>query len=83
MEAVFSKSNLNQSSVQLKTYKGEPLKVISKKSVVVEYQSPRYDLSVVVVAGNGPSSFGRNWLKKSVLSSIKSVQGTGPVAGQT
>jgi len=48
---LFLKQTLNHSSVRLKTYAGKQLRVIDKKSVLVEYQSQKHVMLVVVVAG--------------------------------
>ena len=62
---IFPKQALNHSSVRLKTYTGEPLIVIGEKDVLVKYQRQKHVIPVVVVAGKGPSLFGRNWAKPS------------------
>ena len=58
-------ANVIKSDVILKTYSGECLKVVGEISAVVEYDNqPKQELSLVVVDGNGPTLFGRNWLSK-------------------
>ena len=51
----------------LKTYTGERLNVIGELEVTVTLESQRKPLKLLVVEGNGPSLFGRNWLEKLKL----------------
>ena len=55
-------ANLQESSVRMKTYSGEPLKVLGKVHVAVEYGEQHARLPLYVVAGNGPTLLGRQWL---------------------
>ena len=55
---------LESSQIRLKTYSGEPLTVLGQCMVNVDYANKAYRLPLVVVAGKGPSLFGRNWLRK-------------------
>ena len=55
---------LQPSSVKLRTYTGEELKVQGDISVTVEYGDQKETLSLLVVAGTGPSLLGRDWLLK-------------------
>ena len=48
--------------VKLKTYTNEDLQVVGKLPVTVEHNNQRVQLDLLVVAGNGPSLMGRNWL---------------------
>ena len=67
---------LHPSSVELKTYTGEPMKVIGETRVDISYQSQEVNsLSLVVVEGSGPSLLGRNWLHHITLdwSNIRTV----------
>ena len=59
----FSETKLKESSTLLKTYSGERLKVIGEIEVNVEYENQNAKLILTVVAGEGPSLLGRNWLK--------------------
>ena len=61
----FSKSTLLPLNVPLRTYTGEQMQVLGKLKARVKYeqQSP-CELTLVVVAGDGPSLFGRNWLRR-------------------
>ena len=55
---------LQPSSTKLCTYTGEELEVRGSLPVAVEYKDQRESLQLLVVAGNGPSLLGRNWLQK-------------------
>ena len=55
---------LQPSSVKLRTYTGEELKVQGAISITVEYEDQKETLSLLVVAGTGPSLLGRDWLLK-------------------
>ena len=54
---------LQKSGILLKMYTGERLKVLGEAQVQVTYNTQQAQLPIVVVEGNGPSLFGRNWLK--------------------
>ena len=53
-------ANLQESSVHMKTYSGEPLKVLGKLHVAVEYGEQHAQLPLY--AGDGPTLLGRQWL---------------------
>ena len=53
---------LAKSAIRLTTYTGQGLKVLGQKMVQVTYGTKTRKLPLVVVAGDGPSLFGRNWL---------------------
>ena len=55
---------LQPSSVKLRTYTGEELKVQGAISITVEYGDQKETLSLLVVAGTGPNLLGRDWLLK-------------------
>ena len=59
----FSETKLRESSTLLKTYSGERLKVVGEIAVNVEYENQSAKLILTVVAGDGPSLLGRNWLQ--------------------
>ena len=61
--SLFSELKLNESSLILKTYTDEQMKVIGQLNVRVKYGDQEEKLVLVVVGGDGPSLFGRNWLK--------------------
>ena len=58
---------LRTTQIRLKTYTGEVLKVEGEATVTVCYKDQCKDLPIVVVAGSGPSLFGRDWLAHFVL----------------
>ena len=53
---------LQQTPVKLKTYSGAPLEVKGRAQVEVRYQGQEASLPLLVVAGEGPSLLGRDWL---------------------
>ena len=55
---------LQKSSVTLRTYSGEPLKVLGVFTVLAEHGSNKKEVILTVVKGSGPSLVGRNWLDK-------------------
>ena len=61
--AIFPEDTLHPSTLILKTYTDERLKVTGTLNVRVRYGDQKQKLVLVVVAGNGPSLLGRNWLK--------------------
>ena len=62
-KAKFSKLKLRKSNILLKTYTDEAMMVTGQINVCVNYGEQVARLVLVVVAGSGPSLFGRNWLK--------------------
>ena len=54
---------LQASTVMLKTYSGEQLKVLGQAQVKVTYKTQEVEAPLIVVAGDGPTLFGRNWLQ--------------------
>ena len=59
----FPKLPLHRSIMKLKTYTDEPMVVQGQLNVDVKYGNQIAALVLIVVAGNGPSLFGRDWLK--------------------
>ncbi len=57
-DSVFPDLSLHRSQVILKTYTGEPMRVIGNLHVRVQYGTQAAKLVLVVVAGDGPSLFG-------------------------
>ena len=53
---------LQPSAIILKTYSGEQLKVLGQAQVKVTYKTQEVEAPLIVVAGEGPTLFGRNWL---------------------
>ena len=70
----FSHLPLKESHV-LKTYTGEQLPVIGDVTVRVQYEQQTQEMDLTVVAGEGPSLLGRNWLQHLSLNwrDIKAV----------
>ena len=70
--------SLQPSPIWLKTYTGQSIKVLGQQVVRVEYEGQRHKLPLVVVAGDGPSLFGCNWLESIRLDwgSIKTLTST-------
>ena len=54
---------LRPSDVTLRTYTDERMDVLGEIWVDVAYESQKKTLPLVVVAGSGPTLFGRNWLE--------------------
>ena len=62
-KSLFPDTSLEPTNVVLKTYTGERMQVHGELTVEVQYlQQPKKSLTLLVVAGDGPSLFGRNWL---------------------
>ena len=55
---------LSPSEIKLKTYSEEALKVLGQCMVEVRHGEQTCQAPLIVVAGKGPSLFGRNWLEK-------------------
>ena len=60
---LFSGAQLKPSAIVLKTYTDERMTVAGELPVQVRYREQCVPLYLVVVAGDGPSLFGRNWLE--------------------
>ena len=54
---------LKRATVKLSSYTGETIKVIGAIDVAAGYQDQREKLRLIVVAGDGPSLLGRDWLR--------------------
>ncbi len=59
----FPHSSLRQSRVTLRTYTGELMEVQGEVVMEVQYSEQKKSLPLVIVAGNGPTLPGRNWLQ--------------------
>ena len=55
--------SLKSPSVVLRTYTGEVMSVIGEMTVKLQYKDQSHNLSLVVVKGDGPNLFGRDWLQ--------------------
>ena len=53
---------LEPPGLKLQTYTGEPLKLLGQPNVQVTIENQSVTLPILVVSGDGPSLFGRNWL---------------------
>ena len=62
-----SHSRLQPSTVKLRTYTGEEIPVVGGLTVKVQCREQVEQLPLVVVAGDGPSLLGRDWLAKLKL----------------
>ena len=59
--------SLQQSGVKLHTYTGEQVVVVGSVTVTVCYNMQVLELPLLIVKGEGPSLFGRNWLSQIKL----------------
>ena len=73
---LFPDTTLRKSPVLLKTYSGEHLPLVGDMDVRVQYEQQTQNLVLTVVAGEGPSLIGRNWLQYLQLNwrEIKAVR---------
>ena len=55
---------LVKEGVVLHTYTGEEVKPKGSAKVMVSYEGRDYQLSLLVVRGDGPALLGRNWLEQ-------------------
>ena len=66
-QKLFSEIPIKPASLRLRTYTGEPIDVEGEMTAQVKYVSQIKDLGLIVVSGDGPSLFGRNWLYHFLL----------------
>lgn len=62
-----NRPELQPSSIRLRTYSGQIIQVLGEISVVATYQNQSKRLPLLVVPTDGPSLFGRDWLKELQL----------------
>ena len=62
-QEMFPNTKLRRSEMVLKPYTSEKMKVVGEIDVDVRYQNQSHTLVLVVVSGDGPTLFGRNWLE--------------------
>ena len=66
-EATYTKlglqSCISRSDTVLRTYSGEQIKCVGNTEVMVKYNFQVLTLPLLIIEGEGPSLFGRNWLK--------------------
>ena len=67
---------LQASHTQVRTYSGEPIPVVGQLEVEVGYEGQVAKLPLVVVEGEGPSLFGRDWLS-AIRLDWKSINAVG------
>ena len=60
---LFPDKPLQQSTAALATYSGASIKVLGQRDVEVVVEGQKATLPLVVVEGEGPSLFGRDWLQ--------------------
>ena len=74
-EKHFPRIPLEKSQVKLRTYTGETLDVIGQAQVEITYENQTAKVPLQIVKGQGPSLFGRNWLRDIKLNwgSIKKI----------
>lgn len=58
---------LEKSAVTLRTYSKEKLRILGSMTVSVKYKEQRHRLPLLIVAGDGSSLLGRNWLEQIKL----------------
>ena len=66
---------------ELRSYSGDKLDLLGELTVTVEYHAHKYELPLVIVKGDKPALFGRNWLEiiKLDWEKILSVSKDNPV----
>ena len=60
--SLFPGYSLQPCNLPMQTYLGEPIRVRGQARVEVQYEQQCEKLPLVIVDGNGPSLFGRQWL---------------------
>ena len=79
-QMLFADLKLHRTTLRLKTYTEEYMQVTGQLRVVEQYGKQQEKLVLIVVAGNGPSLFGSNWLKYlrldwSTIATVNTVRG--------
>ena len=64
---LWPKKSLSPTKCQLCSYSKEPIPVAGSVQVDVTYKNQSARLPLVIVQGEGPTLFGRNWLTKILL----------------
>ena len=67
--------SLQPTTINLRTYTGEPIRVKGSISLMVEHNHQKLTLPKVVVEGSGPILFGQDWLKDIHLDWLTSSSG--------
>ena len=63
-QQLFGRRPVESTTVRLTLYRGTPLPVLGKSTVLVRHGGAEAKLPLIVVEGNGPSLLGRNWLEQ-------------------
>ena len=66
-KAISPNEKLRPANIILKTYTNEPIEVMGKLNVRVQYEGQLKKLMLVVIAGDGPSLLGRDWFNHITL----------------
>ncbi len=66
-QKLFSGVSLQKSPVVQQTYTGEPMEVKGQLMVRVRYGAQEHTLPLTVIAGDGPTLLGRDWLQRVQL----------------
>ena len=66
-DSVLSNYTLQHAGIILRSYSGEKIPVLGKMSVPVRYDNQEKVLDLIVVEGNLPALFGRDWLSRIKL----------------
>ena len=82
-QKLFSQIPLKSASIRLRTYTGDPIPVEGEMITQVKYGSQRKELSLIVVKGDCPSLFGRNWLDPLNWKTIGLYSNTGILASSS
>lgn len=61
--SLYPRVSLNSPSVVFCTCTGEAMSVLGEMNVKVEYKDQSHNLTLMVVKGDGPNLFGRDWLQ--------------------
>ena len=64
---LFPSTALQPTSTKLHSYSGETIKVMGQVEVEVNYGAQTVKLPLIVISGDGPSLFGRDWMTKIQL----------------
>lgn len=71
----FGSCKLTDSFVSLKSYTGDQIQVHGEFTANVENEGKKYNLPLIVVAGNGPALLGRKWLNE-LSSEVQNIRDT-------
>ena len=67
-QKLFPQAQLQPAQVVLRTYTSEKVDVARVLQVRMAYEGQEHNLALIIVRGNGPALFGREWLSKICLS---------------